>query len=166
MLGKAFFERGAEVVARELLGKYLVRRIGRKTTAHKIVETEAYLGPEDLASHARHGKTKRNAPMHGPPGRLYIYLVYGLHHLINVVTGPEGRPSAVLIRGLEGLPRPAVLTKALAIDLALNGRPATRASGLWFEDRGERPRKVIAGPRVGVEYARAWAKRKLRFLLA
>jgi DNA-3-methyladenine glycosylase len=167
VLDEDFFERDARVVARELLGKYLVRRVRGKARAYKIIETEAYLGPHDLASHARHGKTKRNAVMHGPPGRWYIYFVYGMHYLLNIVTGPEGEPSGVLIRGVEGLPRPGVLTRTLRTDLALNAKKAASASGLWIEDRGERvaPRSIKTTPRIGIGYAGAWAKKPLRFLL-
>ncbi|MDE2079310.1 MAG: DNA-3-methyladenine glycosylase [Patescibacteria group bacterium] len=113
-LSAGFFERDARVVAKDLLGKYLVRRIGgppyfskgklkraSKTQAYRIVETEAYVGPHDKASHAYHGRTKRNDPMWGPPGRWYVYFTYGMHYMLNIVTGKDGYPSAVLIRGVE-----------------------------------------------------------------
>ncbi|HVW82780.1 MAG TPA: DNA-3-methyladenine glycosylase [Candidatus Paceibacterota bacterium] len=105
--------------------------------------------------------------MHGPPGRFYVYFISGMHEMLNLVTGPAGEPSAVLIRGVEGLPRPTLLTKALGINLALTGKRAARASGLWVEDRGEKiaPRAIKKTPRIGVGYAGAWAKKPLRFLL-
>jgi DNA-3-methyladenine glycosylase len=173
------------VAAKDLLGKYLVRRVGGKTKAYRIVETEAYLGPEDKASHARHGLTKRNAPMHGPGGHWYVYFTYGMHYMLNIVTGPAGKPSAVLIRAVEPpqqdysiilqnyrikngrIDGPGRVTKALKIDKRLNGKPATKASGLWIEDRGEKvnPRKIKKTARIGVAYAGEWAKKPLRFIL-
>jgi DNA-3-methyladenine glycosylase len=163
MLKPAFFDRPADAVARDLLGKMLVRRIGGERTAHTISETEAYLGPHDLACHAARGRTSRTEVMFGPPGTLYIYFIYGLHWILNVVTGPEGYPAAVLIRGAGDVPGPARLTRALAIDGSLNGRLAAPACGLWFED-GRRTRTIIATPRIGVAYAGPkWSARKLRF---
>ena len=164
-LASDFFERDARIVAKELLGKYLVRRIGRKKVAARITETEAYLGPYDLASHARHGKTARTAVMFGPPGVWYVYFTYGMHYMLNIVARREGIPSAVLIRGVEGIVGPGRLTKKLAIDKTLNMKAAVPASGLWIEDRGEivPKRKIITGPRVGVDYAGEWAKKPYRY---
>jgi DNA-3-methyladenine glycosylase len=163
----SFFEHDARAVAKDLLGKYLVRRVNGKTSAYKIVETEAYLGSEDLASHARFGITKRNAVMHGPGGHWYVYLTYGMHYMLNIVTGPAGKPQAVLIRAVEGINGPARLTKALKIDKRLNGKPATKASGAWIEDRGEKvnPRHIKRTPRIGIDYAGEWAKKPFRFVL-
>lgn len=167
VLGKAFFAREPDIVARELLGKFLVRRTGRKERAAMLVETEAYFGEEDGASHARYGPTRRNAPMYGPPGHWYVYLVYGMHWLLNVTTKKEGEPSAILLRAAEGLRGPGILSKSLGIGKSLNAKPAARASGLWIEDRGVRvpSRAVERLPRVGVGYAGAWAARPLRFRL-
>ncbi len=139
-----------------------------KTIAYKIIETEAYLGEKDLASHARSGMTKRNFPMFGAPGHWYVYFTYGMHYMLNIVTGPKGEPSAVLIRGVETISGPARLTKALKIDTRLNTKKAVPASGLWIEDRGEKvnPRKIIRSPRVGVDYAGVWAKKPYRFIIA
>ena len=101
-LGNAFFERDAKTVARELLGKFLVRRIGRKMLSYMITETEAYVGPHDKASHSYGGRrTKRNEVMYGPPGHWYVYFTYGMHYMLNLVTGKDGYPSAVLIRAIE-----------------------------------------------------------------
>ncbi|MDP2668509.1 MAG: DNA-3-methyladenine glycosylase [bacterium] len=107
VLGKKFFERSALKVAKELLGKFLVRgdptaRGGRIAKAYMITEVEAYLGPKDKASHARSGKTKRNAPMFGEAGRWYVYFTYGMYWMLNIVTGPKDFPAAVLIRGVSG----------------------------------------------------------------
>lgn len=167
VLGPKFFAQDADIVAPLLLGKYLVRKRGNKTEAYKIIETEAYLGAHDLASHARHGKTKRNSPMYGPPGYWYVYLVYGLHNLLNIITGPEGEPSAVLIRGIGGFPKPGLLTRKILVDVRLTDTPATQAEGLWIEDRGEivDTKRIKRGPRIGVAYAGAWAKKPFRFLL-
>jgi DNA-3-methyladenine glycosylase len=166
VLGPAFFEMPADVVARELLGRALVRRIRGKRVALTILETEAYLGPHDLACHAARGRTTRTEVMYGPPGTLYIYFVYGLHWMLNVVTGAEGEPAAVLIRSAGGVSGPARLTRTLRIDGALNGRLAEPGSGLWFET-GKGSCKAIATPRIGVDYAGPrWSARKLRFLVA
>jgi DNA-3-methyladenine glycosylase len=166
VLRPAFFERPANVVARELLGRALVRRIRGKRVALTISETEAYLGPHDLACHAARGRTTRTEVIYGPPGTLYIYFVYGRHWMLNVVTGAEGYPAAVLIRSAGGVSGPARLTRMLGIDGALNGRLAEPGSGLWFEN-GKGPCKAITTPRVGVDYAGPrWSARKLRFLVA
>ena len=161
------YRNDARIVAKKLLGKYLVRRVNGKVRSYKIVETEAYLGAEDLASHARHGLTKRNAPMHGPAGHWYVYFTYGMHYMLNMVTGKNGEPSAVLIRGVGDISGPARLTKALKIGKRFNGKPATKASGLWIEDRGEKinPRSIKKTPRIGVAYAGKWAKKPFRFLM-
>jgi DNA-3-methyladenine glycosylase len=165
ILGPAFFDRPADTVARDLAGRKLVRRVGGKQVALTITETEAYLGPHDLACHAARGRTRRTEVMYGPPGTLYIYLVYGLHWMLNLVTGPQGYPAAVLIRGAGGISGPSILTRSLAIDGALNGRPAAPESGLWLEN-GRGAGLVTATPRIGVDYAGPrWSARKLRFVL-
>jgi DNA-3-methyladenine glycosylase len=166
-LDSAFFRRPAVTVARELLGKYLCRKRGSKIERRMITETEAYIGPQDKASHAHRGKTARNAPMFGDAGVWYVYFVYGMHWLLNVVTGPHDWPAAVLIRGVEGAPGPARLTKALGIDRKFNGLAATRATGLWIEDRGVRiaARNIKKTPRIGVDYAGEWAKKPYRYML-
>jgi len=168
VLTRAFFDRSAERVARELLGMYLVRRIGTREEAFRIIETEAYVGPHDLACHAAKGLTKRTEVMFGPAGRFYVYFVYGMHWMLNIVTEREGYPAAVLIRGIEGAIGPGRLTKRLAITGVFNGAKAVRESGLWFEDRGTAPspRTIRKTPRIGVAYAgKKWARKKLRFVL-
>jgi DNA-3-methyladenine glycosylase len=99
-MNKNFFSGDAKAIAKVLLGKHLIRRVNGKTRSYMIVETEAYLGEEDKASHARSGKTKRNEPMFGPPGHWYVYFTYGMHYMLNLVTGKDCYPSAVLIRGI------------------------------------------------------------------
>jgi DNA-3-methyladenine glycosylase len=165
ILPPTFFDRQAQIVARDLPGRSLVRRLAGKQVALTITETEGYLGPHDLACHAARGRTARTEVMYGPPGTLYIYFVYGLHWMLNVVTGPPGYPAAVLIRGAGELSGPGKLARALDIDGALNGRPAVPQSGLWFE-WGKGAQSVIATRRVGVDYAGPrWSARKLRFVL-
>lgn len=164
----AFFDRSADRVARDLLGAWLVvRGADGVTTRHVVFETEAYLGAHDLACHGSKGMTKRNATMFGPAGRWYVYLCYGIHWMLNIVTGVEGVPAAVLIRGVGGHLGPGRVTKALGIDRSLDGRPATRRGGLWFEASGIRvpPRLVERTPRIGVGYAGAWAEKPLRFVV-
>lgn len=158
-------------LARWLIGKHLVRKFrDGRIEGRLIVETEAYDGERDLACHARAGRTARTEVMYGSGGVWYVYLCYGIHEMLNLVVGPEGWPAAVLIRGIEGASGPGRVTKALAIDRALNGRHATsEESGLWIEDRGGRvPRsRVTATPRIGVDYAGpVWANKTWRFTLA
>lgn len=164
VLGPAFFRRPALTVARELLGKVLVRRVDGKETAVMITDVEAYLGFQDKASHASRGQTARNAPMFGAGGIWYVYFTYGMHWILNAVTGEEGRPSGVMFRAVEGTYGPARLTKSLGIDRRLNGTPIAKATGLWIEDRGIHvPAKAIRrGPRIGVDYAGEWAKKPYR----
>ena len=161
------YSESAQKLARDLLGKYLVRKRGKKIEAYKIVETEAYVGPHDKASHAYRGRTKRNEVMFGEPGHWYVYLCYGMHHMLNLVTGPKDYPAAVLIRGVEGAVGPGRVTTLLGVDKALNGKPAGVASGFWIEDRGEKinPRDIIKTPRIGIDYAEEWKDKPLRFVL-
>jgi DNA-3-methyladenine glycosylase len=167
ILPKRFFDRPAAAVARDLLGKYLIRKRGDRLQALMITEAEAYDGFTDKASHAHRGQTRRNEPMFGPAGRWYIYFVYGMHWMLNVVTGGRGYPAAVLIRGVEGISGPARSTRALGIDGRLNGRSAAKRTGLWVEDRGVRmpAGRVGCGPRIGVAYAGEWAAKPLRFFI-
>lgn len=181
-LPRAFYARGVLAVARDLLGRVLVREHAGGRVSGRIVEVEAYGGERDAASHARPGRTARNAVMFGPPGHAYVYFIYGVHHCVNVVVEREGRASAVLIRALEprtGLTRmarrrgvhdPAKLThgpgcvaEALAIGRALDGADLTRGP-LWITSArvaiaGERVRR---SPRIGIRHA---ADRPWRFTL-
>jgi DNA-3-methyladenine glycosylase len=167
-LPHSFYERPARVVARALLGKLLVHE-GR---AGRIVETEAYVGAHDLACHAARGRTARTEILWGPPGRAYVYFIYGMHWCFNAVTGREGRPAAVLVRGLEPvegldvharLDGPGRLCRALGITGAQNGADL-EVSGLRILDGpAVRARDVERGPRIGVDYAGEWAAQPLRF---
>ena len=163
----AFFDRPVLEVAENLLGKVLVRKKEERRLYGIIMEVEAYDGPEDKASHAHRGRTKRNAPMFGPAGHWYVYLVYGMHWMLNVVTGPVGYPAAVLIRGVGEWNGPGKLTRALHIDQSFNAQRATKETGLWIEDRGiVIPRKNIQRTqRIGIDYAGAWAKKPYRFVI-
>lgn len=168
ILNDQFFNRPAVVVAQELIGKYLVRKIGKTEIALMITETEAYDGEDDRASHASRGKTKRNEVMFGEAGKFYVYFVYGMHHMINIVTGEKDYPAAVLIRGAGHAMGPGILAKILDIDVSFSGKEANRKTGVWFEDRGEelKPRKIKKMSRVGVSYAGPeWSEKKYRFVL-
>jgi DNA-3-methyladenine glycosylase len=174
-------------VARDLLGTIVCRQTADGLTRGRIVETEAYNGPEDLASHSRAGRTRRTAPMYGEVGHAYVYLVYGMHDCLNVVTynPADARAGAVLLRALEpidgldqmrlrrGRPNdadvrlasgPAKLTQALAVDRTLDAHDLTTGDELWLE-AGEQvaESKVSVGPRIGVDYAGEWAGRPWRF---
>src|SRR5581483_401603 len=173
-LNRAFFERPTLEVATALLGRVLIRCLAGRVLAGVIVETEAYVGPDDRASHASRGRTPRTAVMFGPAGHAYVYLVYGMHHCLNVVTERAGFPAAVLIRALEPLEGlaaatsgPGRLCRALGIDRALDGADLTQPGPLFVSAAPPRtPIEVIASTRVGVAYAGEWAKRPWRFRIA
>lgn len=154
-------------LARSLVGKVLVRRRpDGGVERHRITEVEAYDGENDLACHASKGRTSRTEVLYRAGGVWYVYLCYGIHELLNLVTGPAGYPAAVLIRGVEGISGPGRLTRRLGINRELNGVAAARASGLWIEDDGfVVPAGALrAGPRVGVDYAGTeWAGKPWRF---
>ncbi|MDZ4221267.1 MAG: DNA-3-methyladenine glycosylase [Patescibacteria group bacterium] len=165
MLAQSFFNRPTLEVAEDLLGMFLVRRIGSREISFPITEVEAYDGFDDAASHASRGMTARNAPMFGEAGFWYVYLVYGMHWMLNIVTGPKEYPAAVLIRGAGEWDGPGKLGKALSINKTFNNKPANRVAGLWIEDRGVRIKKSDTKrlPRVGVEYAGpVWLKKPYR----
>ncbi len=168
ILPPSFWERDTQKAAEELLGKFLVRKTGKKKMAAMITEVEVYDGFSDRASHASRGVTKRNEPMFGSSGNFYVYLNYGIHWMLNVVTREKGYPAAILIRGTDKVSGPGRLTKFFKITGVLNGKPAAKKSGLWFEDRGVKIEKkqVAKTPRIGVDYAGPkWAKARKRFLL-
>lgn len=167
-LASTFFDRSAERVARDLIGCHLNWTREDESESRIITETEAYTGPDDLASHASRGRTKRNEPMFGAPGSFYVYFVYGMHWMLNVVTGPIGYPAAVLIRSVEGITGPGRLTKALAITSNLNHRIASEETGIWFSTRARLPRpRVIRSARIGVDYAGPiWSQKPYRFSLS
>lgn len=189
-LPESFYSRPVVEVAQALIGARLVRLIDSQRMSGIIIETEAYAGESDLACHARAGRTPRTEVMYGPPGRAYVYFIYGMHWMLNVVAEPEGSPSAILIRalapseGLEamakqrnphkskpGYPRnltngPAKLCRAMGIDGSLNGANlTTRENGLWIEPGEAIPSsQITAGPRVGIDYAgEPWVSKPWRF---
>lgn len=171
-LPRSFYDRDTVVVARELLGKHLVhwsdgvRRIGR------IVEVEAYLGPHDLAAHSSKGVTPRNQVMFGPPGHAYVYFIYGMYYCMNVVTERAGHGSAILLRAIEPVQNvegrtcgPGLLCRTLKIDKRLNGHDLLSDDFFIANPAKTESLKIIKRPRVGVDYAKHWAKRHLRFYL-
>jgi len=166
-LDAAFFDRRADRVARDLLGAVLVvRGDDGVVTRHVVHETEAYLGSHDLACHGAKGMTPRNAVMFGPAGHWYVYLCYGLHWMLNIVTGAEGVPAAVLVRAAGRFVGPGRVTRALGVDRGHNGLPAGRRAGLWLERGGPVPARLVRRtPRIGVGYAGAWAEKPLRFVV-
>lgn len=180
MLPQSFYNHSTLKVAQDLLGCFLVRKIGDKTIKAKIVETEAYVGPKDLASHASRGKTERNGVMFGKPGTIYVYFTYGMHYMLNIVTERESYPAAVLIRAVEPILNskflilnsktngPARLTKTLRIDKSFNGLPIyAKKHRLWVERRDEnlKPRQIIKTTRIGVDYAGEYKNKLWRFYI-
>ena len=166
ILGEEFFDRPTLTVARELIGKRLCRRIGRRCVKLPIMEVEAYDGVKDKASHAHRGITKRNAVMFGPAGYWYVYLCYGIHWLLNIVTGPREYPAAILIRGAGEYRGPGRLTKALEIDKSHDRLCAKPHSGLWVEEGALRlpSSAIVRKPRIGVDYAGLqWSRKPYRF---
>jgi DNA-3-methyladenine glycosylase (3mg) len=169
LLGSEFFDRDTVAVARDLLGKVLVREVGGKPLWGRLVEVEAYLGPEDLAAHSSGGRrSPRNEVMYGPPGHAYVYFTYGMHHCLNFVTRQEGVPQAVLVRALEpgpGVGRcsgPGLVCRALDIDRDLNGAPLVPPS-IYVLDDDAPSRSLYATPRIGIGQQGDWTDRPLRF---
>jgi DNA-3-methyladenine glycosylase len=172
-LPRGFYARDTVTVARGLLGKYLVRLVEGVERVGKIVEVEAYLGPHDLAAHSSKGRTRRTEVMFGPPGHAYVYLIYGLHHCTNVVTEPEGSGSAVLLRALEPVRNvegrtqgPALLSRAMGIDRSLDGHDLLSDDFYLAEPPEPGSFRIVAAPRIGVDYAGEWADKPLRFYVA
>lgn len=163
-LTRDFFNRPTLRVARALLGKVLVRVGGLSA---RVTEVEAYIGPADRACHGYGGRrTPRLESLYADGGVAYVYLIYGLHWMLNVSTAGAGRPEAVLIRGIEGFDGPGRVARALKIDGRFDGEDLCASERLWLEDRGGRAGRVVAGPRVGIDYAgRYWASRPWRFRL-
>jgi DNA-3-methyladenine glycosylase len=169
-LPTAFYRRPALVLARDLLGTILVRRHDKQTLRARIVETEAYVGPHDLACHASRGRTKRTEVMFGPGGHAYVYLIYGIHEMFNIVSGEAGDPQAVLVRAAEpldgwhaDLAGPGKLARGLNITRALNGEDLT-GDALFLEADSTYKPTIVQAVRVGVDYAKEWKDVELRFL--
>lgn len=153
MLDREFFRQDALSLAQALIGKLLVRTMpdGRQDIM-RITETEAYMGTEDTACHAHKGKTARTQTLWCDGGTIYVYLCYGMHEMLNIVSGSEGEPQAVLIRGVEGFDGPGKLTKRLGIDRVFNGMDILSCDGLNIEDDGAEV-DITSLPRVGISYA-------------
>jgi DNA-3-methyladenine glycosylase len=182
-LPRFFYEQKTVDVAKQLLGKYLVRKHPEGDTVGRIVETEAYVGPQDLACHASKGRTARTEVMFGQAGHAYVYFIYGFYNMLNLVTEQKDHPAAVLIRAVEPVSGidlmrqrremdklrdlsngPGKLCLAFAIDRSLNG--ADMCNGvLYVEDRGDPAPKFNATPRIGVDYAGKWKDKRYRFLI-
>lgn len=180
-LPRSFYEQPTLEVAKQLLGKYLVRVTETGPVVGKIVETEAYVGPEDRASHASRGRTRRTEVMFGPPGYAYVYLIYGMYYCFNVVTEREGYPAAVLVRAVEPMSPlqsrspnrsnlltngPGKVCRYFGIDRSFNGIDLCR-SVLFIEDRRTwiPPEEIAQAPRIGVDYAGRWKDMPWRFYL-
>ncbi len=187
-LARKFFDRPTRQVAKDLLGKFLLRQIGKRKTTVMITEAEAYCGPDDLASHASRGRTTRTEVMFGPPGHAYIYLIYGMYHCLNIVAERDGYPAAVLIRGAitnikskngtiilprscgfdsKNLGGPGRLCRHLDIDRQLNRENLISSKRLWLEDRGVKikPSQIKRAKRIGVDYAGKYKDKPWRFVL-
>jgi len=182
-LARSFYQQPTLAVARQLLGMYLVRKHEDGTTIGRIVETEAYIGPDDKACHASRGRTPRTQIMFGRAGHAYVYLIYGFHHMLNIVTEAVDFPAAVLIRAVEpseGIDLmewrrgtkdrrslasgPGKLCQAFAVDRTLNGDDLC-GKVLYLEDRDDPAPKFSKTPRIGVEYAGEWTHKPWRFLV-
>jgi DNA-3-methyladenine glycosylase len=171
-IARGFYARDTLTVARELIGMYLVHADRGRRRAGRIVETEAYQGPEDLAAHSSRGRTARTEVMFGPPGHAYVYFIYGFWNCLNVVTEAAGVPHAVLLRALEpvdGIEErtcgPGLLCRAMHIDRQLNGADLC-GDVIWLERppaSDPRPVRIARSARIGVDYAGEWARRPWRF---
>ena len=171
-LPRSFYDRDTALVARELLGKIIVHHARGVERAGKIVEVEAYLGPHDLAAHSAKGRTERTKVMFGPPGHAYVYLIYGMYHCMNVVTEREGHASAVLLRAVEpvkNLPGrtqgPGLLCRAMKIDRRLNSHDLLSEKFYIAAPEKSESFAIVKRPRIGVDYAKHWARRHLRFYI-
>lgn len=159
-----FFQRDALEVAPELLGQYLVRKTDSGVEKHIITELEVYRGIEDKACHCHKGRTARTEIMYASGGQIYIYLVYGMHYMLNFVTGEKEMPQAILIRSLEKVKGPGRLTKALAIDKAMNTKRLLPKNDLCVE-KNKIKTSFKTTPRIGIDYAAEWKDKPWRFVL-
>lgn len=151
-LGRRYFCQPADMLAEDLVGKLLCRKVDNEILRYRIMETECYFGEEDTACHASKGKTERTKLLYEKGGTAYVYICYGMHFLFNVVTGREGHPEAVLIRGITGYNGPGKLTRIMKINKELNGEDMVNSDRLWIEDDGCRL-QIRTDKRVGIDYA-------------
>ena len=172
-LPRAFYDRDTATVARELLGKQLVHVTNGVARIGRIVETEAYLGPHDLAAHSSKGLTPRTRVMFGPPGHAYVYLIYGIHHCLNVVTEAEGHGAAVLLRAVEPVAHisgrtsgPGLLCRTMDIGMRHNAHDLLSDDLFITSAPTDERLTIVARPRIGVDYAGCWARRLLRFYIS
>lgn len=164
-LGRNFFLDDVVNIAQRLPGMDIVISNGKHERRYIITETEAYNGTEDKACHASKGMTPRTEIMFGEGGYLYVYFVYGMHWMMNIVTGKEGVPQAVLIRGAGNMTGPGRVTRELGIDGSFNKESIITSSRIWIEDEGRKP-EIVAGPRVGIDYAgEPWKSMPWRFMI-
>jgi DNA-3-methyladenine glycosylase len=164
-VNRDFFLADAVKVAGLLPGREIVIGEGEKAGRYMITETEAYLGVDDRACHASRGRTKRTEPMYLVGGHLYIYFVYGMHWMLNIVTGSSDDPQAVLVRGVMQYSGPGRVTKGLGIDGTFNREDLASSGRIWIEDTGFSP-ALISGPRVGIDYAgEPWISKPWRFII-
>ena len=163
---KDFYKRDVLIVAPDLLGKDIVVRLpDGNFERFQVTEVEAYMGVDDKACHASKGRTLRTDVMFHEGGKLYVYLIYGMYWMLNVVTGEENEPQAVLIRGVEKHPGPGILTKSFGIDRSFYGEDLTTSERIWFEDTGVIP-VIKTGMRIGVDYAgEFWKTRPWRYYI-
>jgi DNA-3-methyladenine glycosylase len=168
---QTFFNRPALTVAKELMGAYLVTETADGIQRFMITETEAYVGPHDLASHASKGRTKRTEVMYMASGTIYVYLIYGMHNMLNIVTDETDYPAAILIRAIEdadgnAITGPGRVAKRLHVDRMMNTKMLGKDANLWVELPAQpTARKIITAPRVGIDYAGPiWAAKEYRFL--
>jgi DNA-3-methyladenine glycosylase len=171
-LPRSFYNRNAATVARALLGQHLVHVVDGVRRVGRIVETEAYLGPHDLASHSSRGRTPRTDVMFGPPGHAYVYLIYGMYWCMNTVVQPEGVAAAVLLRALEPVRNldgrtqgPGLLCRAMSIDRSLQGHDLLSRNFFIEEPVTREPFQIVRTTRIGVDYAGEWAAKPLRFFI-
>jgi DNA-3-methyladenine glycosylase len=162
---RSFFLDDAVTVAKRLPGMNIVVKTGNNPGHFMITETEAYLGDDDMACHASKGRTSRTEPMYLEGGHLYIYFVYGMHWMMNIVTGPAENPQAVLVRGVRPFTGPGRVTRGLGIDRSFNCEDLTSSTRIWLEHTGMQPR-LTAGPRIGIQYAgEPWVSLPWRFTI-
>jgi DNA-3-methyladenine glycosylase len=171
-LPREFYDRDTTIVAKSLLGHHLVHRFDGIERVGKIVEVEAYLGEHDLAAHSSKGRTKRTDVMFGPPGFAYVYLIYGMYHCFNVVTESSGTGSAVLIRAIEPVANitertqgPGLLCRAMMLNLQHNRHDLLSDELFIARENNAVAEQIIEGPRIGVQYAKEWALKPLRFYI-
>ena len=164
-LGLDFFSRDVLKVAPELIGKIVVRcfPVGN-IVRYRITETEAYRGEEDLACHASKGRTDRTEVMYDKGGKLYIYLIYGMYWMMNIVAAGKNQPQAALIRGVQGFDGPGKLTCAMGIDKGFYGEDLVKSDRIWITESGINP-KIITTSRIGIEYSGEWKEKPWRFVI-